>query len=90
MRILNINEDIYDIRVTKEELEFFNIALEHRTHKQISRRKKYTIYTSQNWMCAICGEKIAFDKKHKGNGWAGTELGHIDHIWPKSKKHTYP
>jgi len=51
----------------------------------ISKRKRYKVMKRQGWTCNICGAPIRFDKNSSYHG----EVGHIDHIYPYSKRHLY-
>jgi 5-methylcytosine-specific restriction endonuclease McrA len=74
MWILNSNE------LKIEEKKLIN------TSRVINKKDRYEILKRQNWRCNQCGCAL---KYNKGSKWGG-EIAHIDHIFPYSKRKTYP
>lgn len=51
----------------------------------LTKKERYDLLQSQNWRCAICGERLNYSKKHN----FGNSVAHIDHIHPISKAESY-
>jgi len=50
-----------------------------------SKKNRYKLLKKQKFRCRLCGRKLKFNK----NSLYGNEVGHIDHIHPKSLKRSY-
>lgn len=54
--------------------------------RRITKEQRYEVLKRQKWVCNQCGCKLKYSKE---SSWDG-EIAHIDHIYPYSKKLTYP
>ena len=52
----------------------------------ISRTIRYKVLARQQWYCNICGCKLKYSNHNPFPG----EVAHIDHIYPFSKRESYP
>jgi len=50
--------------------------------KYLGKRRRYNVFQRQNWKCAICLKKIAYNKSTSSQ--FRLEIGEIDHIIPVS------
>jgi len=67
-------------RGEKQKKKTFDIA------RIVSKEKRYQVLKRQKWRCNECSEKLKFNKY---SSWGG-KIAHIDHIYPYTKRETYP
>lgn len=60
--------------------------LEKNNYRYISKYNRFKVLSRQKWNCNICSCKLKYSIDNKWDG----EVAHIDHIYPFSKRESYP
>jgi len=76
----------YSVNSVIEEENLEKINQEEDIPRIILFSSRYNVLKRQKWKCNSCATHLKYSKNHE----LGTSVAHIDHIYPYSKRWTYP
>lgn len=72
--------------------KFYNFEVDTDEGSKIGHEKRYKVITQQKWRCNECHCHLKWSKEvgEEHSFCENYQTAHIDHIWPYSKRFTYP
>ena len=66
--------------------ETYEEPIDEEVYRVITQKMRYEVLKRQKWRCNSCNQMLKYNVESE---WSG-KVGHIDHIFPYSKRKDYP